>query len=88
MESNQPIPSNPTQDNTMSTKTTEIISILNSITGGHLYRNGRMGRAIEAIAAAEGPEAAEQEAIDRLNNVTVGLLLTNKAALQWLTDNA
>lgn len=71
----------------MTTKTNEIITILNSITAT-LYRNGRMGRAIEAVATTAGPEAAEEEAIARLNNVTVGLLLTNKAALQWLTDNA
>lgn len=71
----------------MTTKTTEIIAILNSI-DSTLYRGGRMGRAIEAVAAADGPFAAEDEAIERLSNVTVGLLLKNKPALEWLADNA
>ena len=71
----------------MTAKTIQIITILNSI-NATLYRNGRMGRALEAVAADQGPEAAEQEAIERLKNVTVGLLLTNKPALQWLADNA
>jgi hypothetical protein len=71
----------------MTTKTTDIIAILNSI-DSTLYRNGRMGRMIEAVLAANGPAAAEEEAIERLSNVTVGLLLTNKPALQWLADNA
>ena len=72
----------------MNAKTNEIITILNSITGAPLYKNGRMGRLIEGVATTDGIEAAEEEAIARLSNVTVGLLLTNKAALQWLTDNA
>ena len=71
----------------MTAKTTEIIAILNSISGS-FYRNGRMAALIETVADTDGPEAAEEEAIARLNNVTVGLLLTNKPALQWLARNA
>ena len=71
----------------MTAKTTEIIAILNSISGS-FYRNGRMGALIKTVADTDGAEAAEEEAIARLNNVTVGLLLTNKPALQWLARNA
>jgi hypothetical protein len=71
----------------MTRKTADIIAILDSI-DSTLYRNGRMGRLIEAVAAASGPAAAEEEAIERLSNVTVGLLLTNRPALQWLADIA